>query len=164
MTERWLPVVGYEGAYEVSDQGRVRSVDRLVHRRGLVSIRLRGMVLRPALRDGYLFVALSGTSHRVHRLVLAAFVGPAAPGEVACHWNDDGTDNRLTNLRWGSRVTNAVDAIRNGRNRNRNKTHCKRGHMFSPENTYVDPSGRRRSCRICKRAKERQRDRDRKAA
>jgi len=53
----------------------------------------------------------------VHRLVLEAFVGPCPPGMVACHRNDDASDNRLENLRWDTHKGNAADAVRNGRYR-----------------------------------------------
>ncbi len=50
----------------------------------------------------------------VHRLVLAAFVRPPQPGEQGCHRNGDPTDNRLSNLRWGSQELNWQDRVRHG--------------------------------------------------
>ena len=50
----------------------------------------------------------------VHRLVLEAFVGPCPPGLETCHRNDDSSDNRLRNLRWGTSLSNSADAISNG--------------------------------------------------
>lgn len=124
--ERWLPVVGFEGSYEVSDLGRVRSLDRLcpyervdqysgrvikVHRRR------RGQLLRPGRKSsGHLSVALGrGGSRDVHRLVLEAFVGPCPDGQEALHEDDNPDRNCLTNLRWGTRSENLKDAIRNGK-------------------------------------------------
>src|SRR3970282_914182 len=104
MTERWLPVVGYEGSYEVSDLGRVRSLDRILP----CGRRKKGIVLRPSpgANGGHLglhLCAYSKRNARVHRLVLAAFVGPCPIGMEGCH--DDGapTNTRLRNLRWDTK-------------------------------------------------------------
>ena len=128
MTERWLPVVGFEGFYEVSDLGRVRSLDRIItlHRYDghtgeemWVSYKMKGRILKPELRKntGYLYVMLGRkTRHRaIHRLVLEAFVGPCPEGQEARHLDDLGAHNELSNLLWGTRADNQHDAIRNGR-------------------------------------------------
>jgi len=125
-TETWRPVVGFEGLYEVSDHGRVRSVDRVgaysridqysgrvisVHRHH------RGRLLRPGRAStGYLTVVLGrGNTKQVHALVLEAFVGPCPPRHECCHTDDCGSNNMLGNLRWGTRSDNLHDAVRNGR-------------------------------------------------
>ena len=59
--------------------------------------------------------ALPKVRRPVHALVLEAFVGPCPDGLECCHENDDPTDNRLENLRWGTQKANAADAMRNGR-------------------------------------------------
>lgn len=99
--ERWLPVPGFEGLYEVSDHGRVRNIERL---------------LRPSRQQrGHRLVALGSTAQRyVHRLVLEAFVGPAPQGMECRHLNGDPSDNRLTNLAWGTREENYADRDRLG--------------------------------------------------
>jgi hypothetical protein len=51
---------------------------------------------------------------QVHRLILETFVGPCPPGHECCHANDQPTDNRLVNLRWGTHLENAADRQRNG--------------------------------------------------
>lgn len=84
--DRWMPVVGYEGLYEVSDRGDVRSLKRprktylTRHGKELVLTWFEGRALSPSAdKDGYLKVSLSknGKSKvfRVHRLVLESFVG-----------------------------------------------------------------------------------------
>lgn len=149
LSENWLPVVGYEGIYEVSDLGRVRALPRIDAQGGNRRLRVfkpsrmdawghRGVTLR---RDGVI------RSFYVHSLVLEAFVGPRPPGMEGCHWNDVPDDNRLTNLRWGTRSENRLDIVRNGNDPNARKTHCLRGHPYSPENTYVYAG--RRHCREC---------------
>ena len=125
MTETWRPVVGFETLYEVSDQGRVRSLDHasVRQRRDQYSgktlsyiRRHRGRMLRPGpSSSGHLSVALGrGNSRLVHALVLEAFVGPCPPGHECCHGDDVPANNLLGNLRWGTRSDNLHDAVRNG--------------------------------------------------
>lgn len=106
-SERWLPVPGYEGLYEVSDLGRVRS---------LRSGQLRSLCSTP--KNPYPRLVLTGRGQRVtklvHRLVLIAFVGDPLPGTEVCHGNGDPADNRLKNLRWGTSAENQADRLRHG--------------------------------------------------
>lgn len=162
MTERWKPVVGFEELYEVSDLGNVRSVDRegpVEYQHGTVVRKYKGRVLKP-WRDtsGYLKVDLyrkgQVPTHYVHRLVLEAFRGTCPPGHEACHWDDDPTNNRLSNLRWGTSSANTLDMVRNGNHNMARKTECKWGHEYTVENTYAHPDGSR-ECRECRRAQRR---------
>jgi hypothetical protein len=151
--ERWLPVPGFEGLYEVSDQGRVRSVDRVVVNTLGYRHTYRGKIRVPRTdRDGYLRLNLTRGAERVgihiHRLVLETFVGPRPEGMFSCHFNDIKTDNRVENLRWDSSSANTKDSIRNGTNHNSRKTHCKRGHEFTEENTHRGSKGER-NCVQC---------------
>ena len=159
--ERWFAVPGYEGFYEVSDTGRVRSIDRYVAGRYVKRL-IRGKLLSQKLTNkGYPFVWLGlgekgKSSYRtVHRLVLEAFVGPAPEGAVACHNNDIQTDNRLENLRWDTRSENQNDIVRNGNHVAANKTHCKRGHEFNEVNTRIRKCDGGRDCRACCRTRNR---------
>jgi hypothetical protein len=121
MTERWLPVVGYEGLYEVSDQGRVQSLDRR-QVLGAHSRFVPGRILRPQVvydskgrnprsqftlrKDG------KSRTFRVHTLVLTAFVGPRPDGMLCRHWPDpDTSNNRLENLSWGTPAENMQDRL-----------------------------------------------------
>lgn len=154
---KWLPVVGYEGLYEVSDHGEVRSLDKLT--RGRYGPRLvRGTLLRATMSNNHLAVGLcregEQNTRRVHHLVLESFVGPRPEGKQGLHWDDDPYNNHIENLRWGTRSENMQDRIRNGRNYNLNKTHCHRGHEFTSSNTLWRKDGGR-SCRECKRQRDR---------
>lgn len=118
--ERWLPVVGHEGSYEVSDRGRVRSLDRVVPMAGSRGIRCAGRLLKLQRRDPrYLSVNLGrGRSVRVHDLVAAAFLGPRPEGLDVLHADDDGHANHLDNLRYGTALENSADAFWNSVARN----------------------------------------------
>ena len=149
-SERWLPVRGYEGLYEVSDAGRVRSLDRIVSRNGGQALS-QGRILRATNSGGYGLIRLNVNKVerpvKVHVLVLESFVGPRPAGMCACHINGNSQDNRLENLRWDTPSSNTVDTIRHGTHHNASKTHCKRGHEFTPENTGRQRTGR--WCRQC---------------
>ena len=118
--ETWKAIPGYEGLYEVSDQGRVRSLDRYVECVGPIKGRYfskkKGRVLRPGPSNyGHLSVVLGRNNTRmVHELVLRAFVGEPPEKHECCHNNGDPADNRLQNLRWGTRSENIFDAVRQG--------------------------------------------------
>lgn len=121
MAEIWKPVVGHEGFYEVSDEGRVRSVDREVrHPTGSVFIRRgREMKVSQMPGSGYPRVSLrdgeKAETFMVHVLVLEAFVGPRPDGHDACHADGTRTNNCLRNLRWDSRAANMADRQAHGR-------------------------------------------------
>lgn len=164
LPETWRPVAGYELAYEVSDQGRVRSLDRHVecgggHRRSYTQLR-RGRLLNASVtRSGYMQVGLGRSYHPlVHKLVLEAFVGPAPDGTQCCHGNGVRHDNRLANLRWGTVSDNAQDQLLHGTNRNRRKTTCPRGHALAAPNLRRKALERgKRECLACGRAHSRRR-------
>ena len=107
--ENWKPVVGFEQTYEVSDLGRVRSLDRVVWR-PTTPFKRKGALLKAQMDgDGYPKVAL-GRAHqrRVYRLVAEAFLpNPEALHEVD-HINADKTDCRASNLRWCSKKANSA--------------------------------------------------------
>lgn len=121
--EIWKSVVGYEGIYEVSSFGRVRSY--YIHRgrkalTGGSPIGEVAMVLVPhRVTHNYLAVKLwrdnTARSRRVHRMVLDAFVGPRHSGLEAAHFDGNPLNNRLDNLRWATSSENSDDRLRHGR-------------------------------------------------
>lgn len=119
LTEQWLPVSGHEG-YEVSDLGRVRSVDRWVNAPQCGGKRLvKGRVLKQTLNqaEGYLQVHLgAGNCVRVYRLVAEAFLGPRPENQDICHGPNGKMDSGVSNLSYGTRKQNAADRKRDGTN------------------------------------------------
>ncbi len=118
--EIWKPIAGYEGMYEVSSLGRVKSIDRRV-RTAFAPRVSRGAVMAGCAGDErhYANVVLSkggrSISYMVHRLVLETFVG-APPDDMECrHLNGDRKDNRLANLCWGTRRENMADNVAHGK-------------------------------------------------
>lgn len=107
MTEIWKAVPGYEDRYEVSSEGRVRSL-------------VRGHILRGGPhKGGYVLLHLYGRGPRkvttLHAVVAEAFLGPRKPGEIICHGDGDSRNNRVENLRYGTYKDNADDTLRHGR-------------------------------------------------
>lgn len=151
--EEWRPVVGYEGSYEVSSLGRVRSVDRIVTFKDGRKRLARGRVLRSWSNNlGHQVVGLANRQRAfIHCLVLEAFVGPRPDGLVACHNNGQSTDNRVENLRWDTYSENNLDLVRHGTHWQVSKTHCPQGHEYTDENTrlYYYRGSRYRYCRTC---------------
>lgn len=149
--ERWLLIPGHDG-YEVSNLGRVRSLDRwVVGARGRDQ-RKRGRLLKLGLnKSGYFRTQLAyQKKFLVHHLVLLAFVGPRMNGLHGLHNNGNPQDNRSVNLRWGTPEDNMADKVLHGTNHELNKTHCPRNHPLTGDNLvpYQLQQGKR-VCRAC---------------
>lgn len=131
MTEIWKPVPGWESLYEVSDQGRIRSLDRPVvqlSRSGnLCTVVYKGKVLKPRPGGGrlkgdrYRQISLakdnSPVNAYIHHLVAEAFLGPKPDGAEVNHKDCDKTNNALANLEYVSRDENIAHALANGKGR-----------------------------------------------
>ena len=157
--KEWRPVVGYEGLYEVSSIGQVRSLPRITtdtlgRNRSFPGKLLSLTTQRPAAPYRAVGLCKNGKqiTWRVHVLVIAAFVGPRPAGYDVRHLNGDHRDNRIENLVYGTHSENGLDTVRYGNHHLASKTHCLRGHEFTTENTYaeVQPNGNtHRRCRAC---------------
>ena len=119
--EIWKPVVGFENLYEVSNMGRVKSLERTVWSglNGGCYITIPERILKPRKASGYLQVALykdgKGKWCLVHRLVASAFIpNPQGLPEVN-HISEDKADNNLENLEWVSPKENVNHGTRNKR-------------------------------------------------
>ena len=164
MTEEWRPVVGYEGLYEVSDEGRVRSVDRVVPHAYSGTLTIRGRIMgtgKPHPERLHLNVCLcrEGVAKKflVHRLVAEAFIPNPDDLPMVLHWDDKASNNHVANLRWGTQTENMADAIRNHGHHYGKRTHCNLGHEFNPDNIRWDKSARGvlyRRCRQCLRSRK----------
>lgn len=116
--EVWRDIPDYVGMYQVSNSGRVRSLDRKVtYSTGATRVH-KGRVLKCAPdKDGYNIVSLcrngSQLTFRVARLVLIAFRGNQDDLQV-CHGNGINSDDRLMNLRWGTAEENNNDKMIHG--------------------------------------------------
>lgn len=120
--EIWKPVKGYEGYYEVSNAGRVRS-----------NLQPKPRILKPRKSlKGYLRVGLYANKKQfnasVHRLVLIAFKGDPPEGKESSHLNAIKSDNRVENLEWETKSENCL---------RRNAAYSYRGES-SPNPTLTD--------------------------
>lgn len=111
--EEWRDIRGYEGFYQVSNFGRVRSIDRVVKCRDFEMTR-KGVVLKDApMTGGYRCVALQKDGKRktfyVHRLVADAFVPNPNKLNECDHINRNPSDNRSVNLRWCTHEENVAN-------------------------------------------------------
>lgn len=158
MREEWRPVPGYEGRYDVSDRGRVRShiqwnrkpTPRLLSPSSHTKLPYK----KVCLTDG----RGSCSTLLVHRLVMMAFIGPCPDGMEVRHLDGDPTNNNLDNLRYGTRPQNQEDAVRHGTHHNASKDRCPQGHPYDASNTRQGSRKRTsRKCRQCHRDRERRR-------
>lgn len=125
MREEWRAVPGFEGFYEASSLGRIRSLSRTSvvpsPRWGtMMSRRHTGRILKPKktgkLRYFYVVLSVGGArkNRTIHTMVCEAFHGPRPAGLEAAHWDDDKANNSADNVRWASPLDNAQDKKRNG--------------------------------------------------
>lgn len=156
--EVYLPVVGYEGVYAVSNYGNVKSLDRPVKRERLgkvYTIAQPGRVMTLGTNDdGYRTVELSLMGRRsfrlVHNLVIESHGGgPKPDGLWTRHLDGNPAHNHRPNLAYGTWSENMLDKVAHGTDHNAAKTHCPQGHDYTPENTVVWQGSR--SCRACNR-------------
>lgn len=113
MQEQWLPVVGFEDSYAVSNLGNVQRTRPA--KGATLGKNLKGKINR----DGYVVITLCDapnpdTYKFAHVLVLEAFVGPRPVGKETRHLNGVPNDNNLDNLVWGTPVENSADMDQHG--------------------------------------------------
>jgi len=111
MKETWESVVGYEGLYEISNYGDVKSLARFKCK--------KDRILKPGKdSDGYLQFTLRKNNKpktfKVYKLVLEAFIGPCPPGMQRCHNDGNKENNFVENLRYDTQSGNMQDKNRHG--------------------------------------------------
>ena len=141
-------IPGYDGEFEISPEGVVRKVYPNRPPR----------TLAPHVdKCGYAVVSLcsKGTvkKKKIHRLLLSTFVRPPEDGEVARHLDGNLSNNRLSNLAWGTQIENEADKRKHGTHANTLKTHDPRGHKYDEANLMYNKKGERR-CRSCHKANQ----------
>jgi hypothetical protein len=159
-SETWRDIPGYEGSYQASTWGNIRSLTRIVQLNNewadtrwqygrILKTAAGGRILANGQPDTRLSVVLrrDGKSKtlRVHVLVALTFFGERPDGMDVCHNNGDNSDNRIENLRYDTHSANELDKYRHGTRKK--ATHCKWGHEQTPENLYA--SKRYRVCKPC---------------
>lgn len=117
--EIWKDIPGYEGKYQASNYGRIRSLDRQLGTPGKRGFKtMKGRVLRPGpTKSGHLYVVLGhgAAGYPVHQLVALTFIGPRPEGKEVCHNDGDPTNNRADNLRYDTRTNNILDVFKAGK-------------------------------------------------
>ena len=176
MIEEWRPVVGYEGLYEVSNTGQVRSLDRYVKTCYEAYKLQKGKILNPGKNtNGYLQVVLNCNGKRktinVHKLVAQAFIPNTDNLPMINHKDEVKTNNSVDNLEWcdvkynnnyGSRKDKVRDTkIKNGywtgliRKESMKKYYQEnRDRICEKQKEYAQKYYQENKDRICERKKE----------
>lgn len=155
----WRAVIGYEGSYEVSSLGQVRSLDRVLHdghRWSGRNLKLVSRLHHDGMPRVQVTLHLGGRQRTrlVHHLVLESFVGLRPDGTEACHWDGDSSNNDISNLRWATHAENEGDKKRHGTHGNSVKTHCPSAHLLSLPNLVLGELRKGgRKCRACNQAR-----------
>jgi hypothetical protein len=120
--EIWKPITNYEGLYEISNYGRIKSF--------LFWHGTNKRILNPWKdKNGYLCITLSKDGihqkYKIHRLVLEIFIGPCPEGMEVCHNDNNLKNNFIKNLRYDTHKNNMNDQIKHGTrfNKARGSTH-----------------------------------------
>lgn len=117
MEENFKNIPGFDGEYQVSDMGRVKSLDRWVKCKSGESRFYKGKTLKSTSDEyGRVSVGLSKKGkrkqYRIHCLVMLAFVGERPKGYSICHKDGDASNNTLSNLRYDTQSENSIDIYR----------------------------------------------------
>lgn len=102
MEEIWKPVVGYEGMYEVSNLGRVKSIKR-------------NIIIKLGIIKGYNRIVLKGKTKLIHRLVSEAFIPNPENKPCVNHIDNNPLNNNINNLEWVTHKENSFHSSRQGR-------------------------------------------------
>jgi len=113
MLEVIRPIPGFPD-YSITEDGRVWSIPRKGKRRNKCGDKW----LKPRKHKGYMWVSITkqGKCYRrsVHQLLLETYVGPKPPDQECRHLDGNKANNRLDNLKWGTRKENVLDSVKHG--------------------------------------------------
>lgn len=118
MVEIWKDVIGYEGYYQVSNIGNVRSIDRTIIDSNSIKFNYKSKLLKPANnKDGYLQVGLSKNcktnSYCVHALLAKAFILNPENKPTVNHKDGNKHNNHIDNLEWATKSEQAIHSLKN---------------------------------------------------
>ncbi|CDD75562.1 prophage LambdaSa2 HNH endonuclease family protein [Cryptobacterium sp. CAG:338] len=114
---KWAPVSGYEGIYEISDDGRIRSLDRWHTGKDGRRVPYKGRMIAPGIGvNGYKVVSLwkngKGKSVYIHRLVAETFIKNPENKKTVNHKDGNRTNNNVSNLEWATYSENNLHEYR----------------------------------------------------
>lgn|SRR5574344_2142255 len=114
--EIWKDIPNYEGCYQISNLGRLKSLDRIVKNKCNSTRIQKGKIMKPILnkRNGYVYYGLSKNGmklYRAHVLILNTFIAKPRDNMQVNHVNGIKTDNRLENLEWCTPSENIIHSI-----------------------------------------------------
>lgn len=117
MKEIWKDIPGYEGLYQVSNLGRVKSLERYKDNNGGL-VKMPEKIMQGGIRNGYVLVSLTKDGKRksfsAHRLVAQAFIQNPEDKPTVNHINGNKRDNRVDNLEWNTDLENIRHAFATG--------------------------------------------------
>ncbi|MCC8990476.1 MAG: HNH endonuclease [Staphylococcus sp.] len=153
--EKWKLIKGYEDFYEISNFGRVRSLDRLTNNSVGTFVR-KGKMLKPSInRSGYKFVLLTdGNKNRklekIHRLVALNFIDNPLSKPFVNHIDGDKLNNKVGNLEWCTPLENTTHAIEN--KLFVPSQHCRKGRIIRKVGMYSKDGEHLKTFDTCKSA------------
>lgn len=158
--EEWLPAPTWEGRYEASTHGRIKSLAREGVDKNGRKFPIVERVLRPSpgrYRQVHLADGARRETSYVHDLVLTTFAGPRPEGMECRHLDGDAHNNRIDNLKWGTHSENELDVVKHGNHHLASRDACNYGHLLTGPNLVDDAkSSKQRTCKACKHAKSRE--------
>ena len=131
--ENWKPIKDFEGYYEISSFGRVKSLNRVIETSNGINKKIKERILKSSKNsNGYLIVKLKKNNKpkifKVHRLVAEAFIPNPEGKPYIDHINTIRTDNRVSNLRWVTQKENCNNELSK-----KNYSEAQKGHEVSEE-------------------------------
>jgi hypothetical protein len=127
MEEIWKDIIGYEGYYEVSNYGNIRSIDRIIEGGKWGKEKRKSKNICKVLCHGICRVKLCKCGvknfYSLSHLVLETFGVPRIPYMICCHNDGNPMNNRIDNLRWDTIKSNCEDSVKHGVQVNGERVH-----------------------------------------